>query len=262
MLSAAQLAYNDSTEVFTPQQVAGMFLAKMKALVQAATGQKACDVVIGVPAFFNDAQRHAMLDAARIGVSTRGNTAVDCHSCLIPCALALQGVNCLRLLNENSAVALQYGLHRSAKGEFDDSKETFVMFCDMGHASFTVSVVGFVKGKLRIVATACERNTGGRDLDAAIARHIAAEFQAKYKLDAWANKKARMKLMSAAEKVKKDLSPYGVNQAPINIECLMEDRDFHTNLVRTVLCCAFQLHGHARTCSSALRFLACMARSS
>jgi molecular chaperone DnaK (HSP70) len=49
----------------------------------------------------------------------------------------LQGVNCLRLLNEASAVALQYGLHRSAKGEFDDSKETFVMFLDMGYSSFT-----------------------------------------------------------------------------------------------------------------------------
>jgi len=202
-----ELAYNDGTEVFTPQQIVGMFLAKMKALVNTATGQKACDVVISVPSFFNDAQRHAIFDAAKIG-----------------------GVNCLRVLNEASAVALQYGLHRSAKGEFDDSKETFVMFLDMGHSSFTVSIVGFVKGKLRIVATACERNAGGRDLDAAIARHIANEFQAKYRLDSWASKKSRMKLMSAAEKAKKDLSPYGVNQCPINIECLMEDRDFHMNL--------------------------------
>ena len=44
----------------------------------------------------------------------------------------------------------------------------------------SVTIVGFVKGKLRIVATACERNAGGRDLDAAIAKHIAAEFAAKY----------------------------------------------------------------------------------
>lgn len=96
------------------------------------------------------------------------------------CCLSLcpgQGLNCLRLLNEGSAVALQYGLHRSAQGAFDDSKETFVLFCDMGHSAFTATVVGFVKGKLRIVATACERNAGGRDLDAAIAKHIANEFQ-------------------------------------------------------------------------------------
>jgi molecular chaperone DnaK (HSP70) len=68
MFSSAQLAYNDSTEVFTPQQVLGMFLAKMKALVQTASGTKGCDVVISVPSYYTDAQRHAVLDAAKIGV--------------------------------------------------------------------------------------------------------------------------------------------------------------------------------------------------
>jgi heat shock 70kDa protein 4 len=102
--------------------------------------------------------------------------------------------------------------------------------------STSVTIVGFVKGKLRIVSTASERNAGGRDVDAAIAKHIAEAFKAKYKSDPWTNKKARLKLFTAAEKAKKDLSPYGVTQAPVNIECLMDDRDFAMQLVRAVAC--------------------------
>ncbi len=58
-----------------------------------------------------------------------------------------------------------------------------------------------------------------------------AASQAKYGHDAWANKKARVKLITAASKAKKDLSPYGVNHSSVSVECLMEDRDFSTKLV-------------------------------
>jgi hypothetical protein len=56
--------------------------------------------------------------------------------------------------------------------------------------------------------------------------------QAKYGLDAWAAKKARIKLITAAAKAKKDLSPHGVTHSSVSVECLMEDRDFSTKLVR------------------------------
>ncbi len=60
------------------------------------------------------------------------------HACVcVRASGCVQGLKCLRLLNESSAVALAYGIHKSAKGEFDDSKETLVMFLDMGHSSFT-----------------------------------------------------------------------------------------------------------------------------
>lgn len=76
-----ELAYNDGTEVFTPQQVLGMFLAKMKSLVQTASGQKAVDAVISVPSYYNDAQRHAMFDAAKIGVSVVCGLPLCCVLC-------------------------------------------------------------------------------------------------------------------------------------------------------------------------------------
>jgi hypothetical protein len=59
------------------------------------------------------------------------------HRCVPPLSCPLQGVKCLGLLNENTAVALAYGMHRSAKGEFDGPSETVVMFVDMGDSSFT-----------------------------------------------------------------------------------------------------------------------------
>ena len=58
-----------------------------------------------------------------------------------------------------------------------------------------------------------------------------APGQAKYRLDAWSNKKARVKLIAAASKAKMDLSPFGVNHSSVSVECLMEDRDFSTKLV-------------------------------
>jgi hypothetical protein len=61
--------YNDEPTTFTPQQIAGMFFSKMRDLVQVSTGQKGCDMVISVPPYYTDAQRHAVLDACKIGVS-------------------------------------------------------------------------------------------------------------------------------------------------------------------------------------------------
>lgn len=106
--------YNDEPTVFTPQQVAGMFFSKMRDLVQVSTGLKGCDMVLSVPPYYTDSQRHAVLDACKIG-----------------------SVKCLGLVNENVAVALAYGMYRSAKGEFDLTSETVTMFVDMGDAAFT-----------------------------------------------------------------------------------------------------------------------------
>jgi hypothetical protein len=63
-----QVNYNDVPTVFTPQQIAGMFFSKMRDLVQVSTGLKGCDMVVSVPPYYTDAQRHAVLDACKIGV--------------------------------------------------------------------------------------------------------------------------------------------------------------------------------------------------
>ena len=200
-----QLSYNDETVCLSATQVMGALLTKCKQVVQfnnpTATS---VDMVISVPPYFTDAQRRAVQDAAKIAQ-----------------------VNCLRLLNEGTAAALSYGIFKGAKKEFPEEKQTLCLFLDMGHASFTATVAKFTNASLEVVASVTDSELGSRNLDVAIAKYFADEFTAKHKIDAWKSKKARVKLMVAAEKAKVSISPHGVNSTPVSVECLLEDRDFN-----------------------------------
>merc|ERR1719482_1858641 len=160
-------------------------------------GAEIRDVVISVPPYFTDAERHSMLDAASIA-----------------------GLNCLRLMNDSTAAALSYGIYKT---DMPTDKETNVAFVDCGAMDTTISIVSFIKGKLTVLATTCDRHFGGRDFDMILAEHFAAEWKEKHKIDAKTNKKAMYRLVTAAEKTKKVLSANP--QAPINIECFMDDID-------------------------------------
>ena len=135
-------------------------------------------------------------------------------------AANIAGLNCLRLMNDSTAAALSYGIYKT---DLPTDKATNVAFVDCGAMDTTVSIVSFVKGKLTVLATACDRHLGGRDFDMILAEHFAAEWKEKHKIDAKSNKKAMYRLVTAAEKTKKVLSANP--QAPINIECFMEDID-------------------------------------
>merc|ERR1719460_2667781 len=135
-------------------------------------------------------------------------------------AAAIAGLNCLRLMNDTTAAALSYGIYKT---DMPADKPTHVAFVDCGAMDTTVSVVSFVKGKLTVLSTACDRHLGGRDFDMILANHFAAEWKEKHKIDAKSNKKAMYRLLQACEKTKKVLSANP--QAPINIECFMDDID-------------------------------------
>ena len=208
MPQPSQVAYNGETRVLSPTQVLAAFFTKMKSQIRGAHPAIVTpDVVISVPAYFTDAQRRAVRDAASIA-----------------------GLNCERTLNEGTAAALSFGIYKSAKKEFSETGESKVLLLDMGAGHFTATVAAFTNTALRITASASDDTCGGREIDAAIARHFAAEFHASTGLDAWANRKARVKLMVAAEKAKIAVTPYGVNIAPVSVECLLNDRDYSTKL--------------------------------
>lgn len=205
-----EVSYNDQEQVFTPVQVLAMFLTKMREICAGKAGKTITtlpagtpDTVLSVPAYYTDAQRQAVLDAAEVA-----------------------GMNCLRLLNEGTAAALSYGIYKSAKKEFPDGQETKVLFLDMGNAHFTATIAGFTNNGLRILSSVSDAHIGGREIDLVIANYFAQEHKAKTGDDAWRNKKARLKLLMAAEKAKIAVTPYGVNSAPVSVECLMNDRDF------------------------------------
>lgn len=203
-----EVSYDGTPTTLSMPQCAAMMISKMSQICEEGSAKvPIADCVVSVPAWFTNNQRLAALDACEIA-----------------------GVRCLRLMHDTTATALEYGIWRSAKKAFDAEVAQRVLFIDVGYSSYQVSVVDYVIGKLTVKSTAYDRTLGGRDFDLKVAEWIAGEFRAKHKCDPMSQPKPRMKLLDAAEKAKKTLSPHGVAEATIYLECLMNDLDFNCKL--------------------------------
>ncbi|KAG4443758.1 Heat shock protein hsp88 [Cadophora sp. M221] len=202
----AEVTYLGKKEKFTATQLVSMFLSKVKQTASAELKLPVSDLVMSVPAWFTDSQRRALMDAAEIS-----------------------GLKLLRLMNDTTAAALGYGITKTDLPTGDE-KSRRVAFVDIGHSNYTVSIVEFRKGELTVKATAYDRHFGGRDFDKAVVDHLAAEFKEKYKIDIKSHPKALVRVHAAAEKMKKILSAN--QQAPVNIESLMNDVDVSTMMTR------------------------------
>lgn len=191
---------------FSFTQLAAAYLGKLRDTAQAELKQAVSDVVIAVPGWYTDVQRRALYDAAQIA-----------------------GLNALRLINDTTAIALGYGI---TKGDLPEDAEAarHVVFVDVGHSDYSVSVVAFSKGQLTVKSTAYDRNFGGRDFDFALVQHFAEEFKTKYKIDVMSSPKAVFRLAAGCERLKKVLSANG--EAPINVESIMNDVDATSSLTR------------------------------
>ncbi|KAG0000002.1 adenyl-nucleotide exchange factor sse1 [Modicella reniformis] len=199
---AVKINYQGQETTFT--QVFAMYLTKMKEITAAETKLPVSDCVIAIPAWYTDAQRRAVLDSAEIA-----------------------GLNVLRLINDSTATALGYGI---TKTDLPEDKSRNVCFVDVGHSTYTVSIVSFIKGQLTVLSRAFDRHFGGRDFDRMLVDHFAAQFKTKYGIDVKSNGKAIIRLMSGCEKLKKVLSANA--EAPLNIESIMEDRDVSSMMKR------------------------------
>ncbi|KAJ4390711.1 adenyl-nucleotide exchange factor sse1 [Gnomoniopsis smithogilvyi] len=202
----AEVTFAGKKEVFNATQLCAMFLSKIKATTAAELKLPVSDIVLSCPAWFTDIQRRAIIDAAEIA-----------------------GLKLLRLMNDTTAAALGYGITKlDLPGP--EEKPRRVAFVDVGHSNYTCSIVEFKKGELAVKATAWDRHYGGRNFDKALVDHLAKEFQAKYKIDVFSNPRAVARIQAAAEKTKKILSAN--QQAPINIESLMNDIDVSAMITR------------------------------
>ena len=209
-LVGIHLMYNDEEIIVSAEQAFAMMLVKAKEIAAYANnGLNLADAVLAVPNYFNDAQRRGILNACEIA-----------------------GVNCLKVANESMTVALSYGIFKSAKKLFSDSEPTRIMFIDLGYTSYTVTVVDFTTGNMRTLSTVCDPNLGGRDFDDVIIEFLAESFETKYKINVRGNKKALLKLQAGAEKAKKTLSPHGVGEANVSVECLADDKDLSVILTK------------------------------
>ncbi|GJN35846.1 hypothetical protein PR202_gb24658 [Eleusine coracana subsp. coracana] len=182
---------------FTPTQLLAMVLSNLKGIAEGNLKAAVVDCCIGIPVYFTDLQRRAVLDAATIA-----------------------GLRPLRLFHETTATALAYGIYKT---DLPENDQLNVAFVDVGHASMQVSIVGYKKGQLKMLSHAYDRSLGGRDFDEALLKHFAAKFKEEYKIDVYQNARACLRLRVACEKLKKVLSANP--EAPLNIECLMDDKD-------------------------------------
>jgi heat shock protein 4 len=204
------ILYNDEPMVVSAEHFMAMMLVKAREIVNHANnGVNLADSVLAVPNWYTQSQRRGVLNSCEIG-----------------------GVNCLKVANEMNTIALSYGIFKSAKKLFSETEPTHVMFIDLGYTVYSVTIVDFIQENMKVLSTVCDRTVGGRDFDDIIIEFLAETFEKKTKINVRNNKKAVLKLQAAAEKAKKTLSPAGVNEANISVECLAEDMDLNAVLTR------------------------------
>ncbi|TLD16689.1 uncharacterized protein PgNI_01815 [Pyricularia grisea] len=201
-----EVTYLGKKEKFTATQLVAMYLAKIKQTTATETKLAVSDLVMSVPAWFTDVQRRALIDAAEIA-----------------------GLKLLRLINDTTAAALGYGITKLDLPSAEE-KPRRVAFVDVGYSDYAVSIVEFKKGELAVKSTAFDRHFGGRNFDKALVDHLQKEFLGKYKIDIFSNPRATSRVFAAAEKLKKILSAN--QQAPLNIESLMNDIDVSAMITR------------------------------
>ncbi|KAG9491926.1 hypothetical protein GDO78_000431 [Eleutherodactylus coqui] len=202
-----RVMYMDEPHVFSVEQVTAMLLTKLKETAESNLKKPVTDCVISVPSFFTDAERRSLLDSAQI-----------------------VGLNCLKLMNDMTAVALNYGIYKQDLPD-PEEKPKIVVFADMGHSAFQVSACAFNKGKLKVLGTAFDTYLGGRNFDEKLVEHFCVEFKAKYKLDVKSKIRALLRLYQECEKLKKLMSSNSTD-LPLNIECFMNDIDVSGRMSR------------------------------
>jgi len=182
--------------VRSPVQVSAEILRVLRDRAERALGGEIFGAVVTVPAYFDDSQRQATKDAAR-----------------------LAGLNVLRLLNEPTAAAIAYGLDHASEG-------TFAIF-DLGGGTFDISILRLTRGVFEVLATNGDSALGGDDFDQAIAVH----WRKAHGLADAGGRETR-RLLAAARTVKEQLS--GAEEADVHVT-LSYGQKLHLHLRRAEL---------------------------
>ncbi|MBU0619468.1 molecular chaperone DnaK, partial [Patescibacteria group bacterium] len=183
---------------YTPQEISGMILSKLKADAEAKLGEKITEAVITVPAYFSDAQRQATKDAGKIA-----------------------GLNVKRIVNEPTAAALAYG--------FDKKKGQQIAVYDLGGGTFDVSILDVSEDTVEVKATNGNTHLGGEDFDHKIINWIINEFKKDQGIDLSKDTLALQRIKEAAEKAKIELST--TTETEINQPFITTDENGPKHLV-------------------------------
>jgi molecular chaperone DnaK len=177
---------------FSPEEVSAQVIRKLITDAKDYLGQDVTKAVITVPAYFNDSQRQATVDAGKIA-----------------------GIEVLRIINEPTAASLAYGLDKK-------QNETILVF-DLGGGTFDVSVLEVGDGIFEVLSTAGDTNLGGDDFDKALVRWLVKDFEIKEGTNLTKDIQALQRLTEAAEKAKMELS--NVEKTTINLPFITADKN-------------------------------------
>ncbi|XP_047028167.1 hypoxia up-regulated protein 1 [Helicoverpa zea] len=210
------LFIHDENTTFTPEELVAQLLAKAKDFAEISHGQTITECVITVPGYFNQAERRALKDAA-----------------------ALAGLNVLQLINDYTAIAINYGIFR--RKEINETA-WHALFFDMGAASTKAALVEYktvkIKDKgyvetvpqLQVLGVGFDRTLGGHEMTLRLREHLIKAWEANGGGDVRASPRAMEKLLLEAERLKIILSANTEFYA--QIESLLDDKDFKQLVTR------------------------------
>lgn len=181
-----------------PEEISAMILQKIKADVEAKLGEVVTEAIITVPAYFNDVQRQATIDAGKIA-----------------------GLDVKRIIPEPTAAALAYG--------FNSTKNEKIAVYDFGGGTFDISILEVGDGVVEVKSVDGDSHLGGRDIDQKFVEYIAAEFKKDQGIDVSKDPLALQRLDEAAEKAKHELSTQ--METEINLPFITSGADGPKHLV-------------------------------
>lgn len=161
---------------YTPQEISATILQKMKKTAEDYIGSEVKEAVITVPAYFDDDQRKATMEAGTIA-----------------------GLDVKRIINEPTAAALAYGIDKS-------DKDMNIVVYDIGGGTSDVSILNFGAGVFEVISTNGDSHLGGEDFDQVIVNWLIDEFKKQEGADISSDAMAMQRLKDAAEKAKIELS--------------------------------------------------------
>lgn len=188
---------------YSPSQIGGFVLGKMKETAEAYLNKSIKNAVITVPAYFNDSQRQATKDAGTIA-----------------------GLEVLRVINEPTAAALAYGL--------DKTGDHMIAVYDLGGGTFDISILEIQKGVFEVKSTNGDTHLGGEDFDNVLLRWVVQELKTQQGVDVSSDRMALQRIREAVEKAKIELS--STLQTDINLPFITADasgpKHLHLKLTR------------------------------